>query len=200
MFPQVTVKQSANLVNPRSPKTCLPSDVSLNLKLDDSDASPAKKVKRARRPAKSTLDSASESDDPVPRKSGKKGNKKKDEATKVGDSDDGSGVLPVKKITKTKRMSKKAREAAEKLEAEEANDSEDNELLGFVESNGGKLEEPKPLFELNADGSLPVLPQFAYKILEKDFGHKSFRPHQAESILRIACGLSTVVVLPTGEF
>ncbi len=174
----------------------------MNLKLDDSDASPAKKVKRARRSARSALDSASESDDPAPRKSGKKGNKKKDEASlqEKGDSDSDSGVLPVKKITKTKRMSKKAREAAEKLEAEEANDSEDNELLGFVESNGGKLEEPKPLFELNADGSLPVLPQFAYKILEKDFGHKSFRPHQAESILRIACGLSTVVVLSTGEF
>jgi len=174
----------------------------MNLKLDDSDASPAKKVRRARRSAKSALDSASESDDPAPRKSVKKGNKKKDETTlqEKGDSDDDSGVLPVKKITKTKRMSKKAREAAEKLEAEEANDSEDNELLGFVESNGGKLEEPKPLFELNADGSLPMLPQFAYKILEKDFGHKSFRPHQAESILRIACGLSTVVVLSTGEF
>ena len=114
------------------------------------------------------------------------------------------GVLPAKKITKTtkhkERITKKVKEAKEIKEAELVkNDSEDEELLGFIESNGGRLEEPKPLFELNADGSLPELPKFAYKILEQDFGHKTFRPHQAESIVRIACGLSTVVVLSTGK-
>ncbi len=188
------------------------SDCSMNLMLDDSDASPVKKVKFTRKSVKKTvLDSASDSENSLssiaeakPVKKSKKKVDKKKETMKENshDSVDYDGVKPVKKIIKTKRMSKKAKEAIEaidRLEMEEANNSEDNELLGFVESNGGKLEEPKPLFELNSDGSLPALPQFAYKILEKDFGHKSFRPHQAESILRIACGLSTVVVLSTGK-
>ena len=35
-------------------------------------------------------------------------------------------------------------------------------------------------------------------MLEKDFKHKSFKPHQADAVLRICSGLSTLVVLSTG--
>ena len=97
-----------------------------------------------------------------------------------------------KKVAKPRKNTKKAKEEPV------VNDSTDDELLQFIEK-AGDLEEPKPLFELNPDGSLPELPQFVYRMLERDFGHKAFRPHQAESILRIACGLSTVVVLSTGK-
>jgi len=93
----------------------------------------------------------------------------------------------------------RAKKAAKKNEPQPDPEIEDDELLQFVESNGGQLEEPKPLFQLKEDGSLPEVPPFVYRILEKDFGHKTFRPHQAESIMRIACGISTVVVLSTGK-
>lgn len=99
---------------------------------------------------------------------------------------------PKPKAVKTPR-SKKSKEPEPEPEIE------DDELLQFIETNGEQLEEPKPLFNLNEDGSLPEVPPFVYRILEKDFGHKSFRPHQAESIMRIACGISTVVVLSTGN-
>jgi hypothetical protein len=94
------------------------------------------------------------------------------------------------KVRKTKKTNKTNEE-----------DEDDQELINFLENTNnpsGKLEHPEPLFKLNSDGTLPQLPNFVYKILEKDFGHKTFRPHQAEAILRIACGLSTVVVLSTG--
>lgn len=42
------------------------------------------------------------------------------------------------------------------------------------------------------------IPDYVYKTLEKDFGHKSFKPSQAEAIMRICSGLSTLVVLSTG--
>ena len=57
-----------------------------------------------------------------------------------------------------------------------------------------------PFLRLSSNGELPVkLPEYAYKILEKDFGHKSFRKYQEEAIIRISCGLSTLVILSTGN-
>lgn len=58
---------------------------------------------------------------------------------------------------------------------------------------------PQPLLKHDSDGNLPEkLPDFAYKMLEKDFGHKSFRKHQEEAIIRIACGISSLVIMSTG--
>ena len=45
---------------------------------------------------------------------------------------------------------------------------------------------------------LDRLPDYAFKILDKDFGHKNFKKHQQEAIIRIASGLSTLAILSTG--
>ncbi len=45
---------------------------------------------------------------------------------------------------------------------------------------------------------MPSLPDYVYKVLDKDFAHKSFKPHQADAVLRVCSGLSTLVVLSTG--
>lgn len=45
---------------------------------------------------------------------------------------------------------------------------------------------------------MPSLPDYVYKVLEKDFGHKSFKAHQGDAVLRICSGLSALVVLSTG--
>ena len=62
----------------------------------------------------------------------------------------------------------------------------------------GSMAFPEPFLKLTSTGQVPKLPGYAYKILEKDFGHRSFKMHQEEAIARIACGLSTLVVLSTG--
>lgn len=55
------------------------------------------------------------------------------------------------------------------------------------------------MFELDEDGNVPQkLPDYAYKILEKDFGHKKFKKNQEETIIRIACGQSSLAILSTG--
>lgn len=52
---------------------------------------------------------------------------------------------------------------------------------------------------MDQDGNVPKkLPDYAYKILEKDFGHKKFKNNQEETIIRIACGLSSLAILSTG--
>jgi ATP-dependent DNA helicase Q4 len=71
------------------------------------------------------------------------------------------------------------------------------ELEEFTQ-NKGKLAQPEPFLSLATDGNVPKLPAFAYKILERDFGHKCFKKHQEEAIARISCGLSTLVILSTG--
>jgi ATP-dependent DNA helicase Q4 len=56
-----------------------------------------------------------------------------------------------------------------------------------------------PILKLDSDGQIPnKLPDYAYKILEKDFGHKSFKKYQEEAIIRICSGQSALVVLSTG--
>lgn len=190
-------------------------DDSMKLVLSDgSDESPVKKTpskmntKQSIKARKVASDSSDDS--PVKKTSSKTNTKKSIKPRKVSkkaaedfiDDEDDKDSKPAKsKIVKTSRQSKSTSKKSKPEPAVglDTNLSEDDELLDFIENNGGKLEEPKPLFDLNADGSLPELPKYVYDILEKDFGHKSFRPHQAESILRIACGLSTVVVLSTGE-
>lgn len=146
--------------------------------------------------------SESEASEPIKptKKAPRKRREPKNDALSVDNFINNDDILSAKKPAKPKNQ-KAVKPRANTKKAKQAepapNDSDDEELLKFIEK-AGDLEEPKPLFDLDPDGSLPELPQFVYRILEKDFGHKTFRPHQAESILRIACGLSTVVVLSTG--
>ncbi|NXH87954.1 RECQ4 helicase, partial [Edolisoma coerulescens] len=54
-----------------------------------------------------------------------------------------------------------------------------------------------PLYSPEPDGTIPDPPE---KVLEalRILGYDSFRPGQAEAVMRILSGLSTLVVLPTG--
>ena len=200
--PKKTLKEKNEILN-----ASIESDSSFKLELnDDTDESPVKKVssKKVTRKIiqKSTDDE--EAPDTGPQKIIKKIVKQKKVSSKVvkeSTDEEGEAKVLAKKtksvnedeiVSKKVVRTKKANKIVAKIE------SDDEELLKFVENNNGQLEQPKPLFELDSEGQLPKLPDFVYKILEKDFGHKSFRPHQAEAVLRVACGLSTVVVLSTG--
>ncbi|KAI4818382.1 hypothetical protein KUCAC02_011725 [Chaenocephalus aceratus] len=55
----------------------------------------------------------------------------------------------------------------------------------------------EPLFPLTDDGKVQEAPPELYEAL-KELGYRSFRPGQAEAIMRILSGLSTLVVLSTG--
>ncbi|XP_039286515.1 ATP-dependent DNA helicase Q4 [Nilaparvata lugens] len=55
-----------------------------------------------------------------------------------------------------------------------------------------------PLFKLNDDGTIPDTPLSVMQGLEQ-FGHSSFRRGQEEAVMRIMCGLSTLVTLSTGS-
>ncbi|NXI76589.1 RECQ4 helicase, partial [Rhipidura dahli] len=54
-----------------------------------------------------------------------------------------------------------------------------------------------PLYTPNPDGTIPDPPEEVLEAL-RILGYDSFRPGQAEAVMRILCGLSTLVVLPTG--
>ena len=117
---------------------------------------------------------------------------------------------PEEKKTKAKAKPKSKPKETKSKKAKKDQDLEDerSQITSQLELNEedeaeeikefDKLEQPKPILQLNSDGSLPKLPAYAYKMLEKDFGHKSFKKHQAEAVTRIACGLSSLVVLSTG--
>ncbi|RZF48037.1 hypothetical protein LSTR_LSTR002103 [Laodelphax striatellus] len=55
-----------------------------------------------------------------------------------------------------------------------------------------------PLFQLNDDGTIPDTPLSVTQGL-RQFGHSSFRSGQEETVMRIMCGLSTLVTLSTGS-
>ncbi|XP_052816677.1 ATP-dependent DNA helicase Q4-like isoform X2 [Mya arenaria] len=55
----------------------------------------------------------------------------------------------------------------------------------------------KPLLECGEGETLPAVPEEVWRGLRK-FGFDSFRPGQQEAVMRILCGLSTLVVLSTG--
>ena len=113
-----------------------------------------------------------------------------------------------KKKAKAKPKSKPKETKSKKAKKDQDLEDERSQITSQLELNEedeaeeikefDKLEQPKPILQLNSDGSLPKLPAYAYKMLEKDFGHKSFKKHQAEAVTRIACGLSSLVVLSTG--
>ncbi|XP_049526785.1 ATP-dependent DNA helicase Q4 isoform X3 [Dermacentor silvarum] len=56
----------------------------------------------------------------------------------------------------------------------------------------------QPLLEADLDGKLPDTPKFVFETLHK-FGFSEFRPGQEAAIMRILCGLSTLLVSSTGS-
>lgn len=62
----------------------------------------------------------------------------------------------------------------------------------------GNKDEVFPVYDLNADGSLPATPSEVFDAL-KLFGHNEFRHGQETAIMRVLCGLSTLVTLSTGS-
>ncbi|XP_023801023.1 ATP-dependent DNA helicase Q4-like, partial [Cyanistes caeruleus] len=54
-----------------------------------------------------------------------------------------------------------------------------------------------PLYPPNPDGTIPDPPEEVLEAL-RILGYNSFRPGQAEAIMRVLSGISTLVVLPTG--
>ncbi|NWY22580.1 RECQ4 helicase, partial [Aphelocoma coerulescens] len=54
-----------------------------------------------------------------------------------------------------------------------------------------------PLYSPAPDGTIPDPPEEVLEAL-RNLGYDSFRPGQAEAVMRILSGLSTLVVLPTG--
>lgn len=55
-----------------------------------------------------------------------------------------------------------------------------------------------PVYTLKSDGTLPPTPKEINAAL-KAFGHKNFRNGQEQAIMRILCGVSTLVTLSTGS-
>ncbi|XP_027488905.1 ATP-dependent DNA helicase Q4-like, partial [Corapipo altera] len=73
-------------------------------------------------------------------------------------------------------------------------------LLSRISRNSSPAPPPapvEPLYSPGPDGTVPDPPAEVLEAL-RDLGHSSFRPGQAAAIMRILCGLSTLVVLPTG--
>ncbi|NWQ72380.1 RECQ4 helicase, partial [Neopipo cinnamomea] len=67
-----------------------------------------------------------------------------------------------------------------------------------TEGAPGPVPEPvEPIYNLGENGEVPDPPPEVLEAL-RELGHSSFRPGQAEAVMRILCGLSTLLVLPTG--
>lgn len=62
----------------------------------------------------------------------------------------------------------------------------------------GNKDEVGSAYKLNADGSLPPTPKEVLVAL-KMFGHQQFRHGQEQAIMRVLCGISTLVTLSTGS-
>ncbi|PRD28149.1 UNVERIFIED_CONTAM: Recql4 [Trichonephila clavipes] len=72
-----------------------------------------------------------------------------------------------------------------------------SEFLTLDEIDTAKIA-VKPLFETTNNGKPISTPDAVYDAL-KEMGYKKFRDGQESAIMRILCGLSTLVVLPTGS-
>ncbi|XP_058126269.1 uncharacterized protein LOC131267412 isoform X2 [Anopheles coustani] len=55
----------------------------------------------------------------------------------------------------------------------------------------------EPVYEQQPDGTLPETPREVFTTLQM-FGHKSFRHGQERAVMRVLCGMSTLVTLSTG--
>lgn len=62
----------------------------------------------------------------------------------------------------------------------------------------GNKDEVNSVYKMNPDGSLPPTSEEVLETL-KMFGHKSFRHGQEQAIMRVLCGVSTLVTLSTGS-
>ncbi|XP_050094697.1 uncharacterized protein LOC126577261 [Anopheles aquasalis] len=70
-------------------------------------------------------------------------------------------------------------------------------LLEVTVTGAGAKGTIEPLYSLQSDGSLPPTPPEVYDALHM-FGHKSFRHGQEQAVMRVLCGMSTLVTLSTG--
>lgn len=82
----------------------------------------------------------------------------------------------------TSQASKRASDEIENMENLAALLEQDEEEEEAVEEKMPKTSGPlKPLFDLDSNGEpIKKLPGYALKMLEKHFGHKSFKPNQEE--------------------
>ncbi|XP_065086444.1 ATP-dependent DNA helicase Q4 [Ochlerotatus camptorhynchus] len=69
---------------------------------------------------------------------------------------------------------------------------------GILEYTVGNKDKVGPLYQMNSDGSLPPTPKEVQEAL-KMFGHQQFRAGQERAVMRILCGMSTLVTLSTGS-
>ncbi|XP_062542516.1 ATP-dependent DNA helicase Q4 [Armigeres subalbatus] len=69
---------------------------------------------------------------------------------------------------------------------------------GILELTVGNKDKVGSLYQLNSDGSLPKTPKAVFDAL-KMFGHQQFRSGQERAIMRVLCGMSTLVTLSTGS-
>ncbi|XP_055628082.1 ATP-dependent DNA helicase Q4 isoform X2 [Toxorhynchites rutilus septentrionalis] len=69
---------------------------------------------------------------------------------------------------------------------------------GILEYTVGNKDKNEPLYQLQSDGTLPPTPKEVFEALQM-FGHKQFRAGQERAVMRVLCGLSTLVTLSTGS-
>jgi ATP-dependent DNA helicase Q4 len=69
---------------------------------------------------------------------------------------------------------------------------------GLLDMTVGSKDEIQPIYSLNDDGTIPKTPKEVFDAL-KLFGHKNFRNGQEQAVMRVLCGMSTLVTLSTGS-
>lgn len=69
---------------------------------------------------------------------------------------------------------------------------------GLLDKTVGGKDQITPVYELESNGALPSTPNEVFQAL-KLFGHKSFRSGQEQAVMRVLCGVSTLVTLSTGS-
>lgn len=69
---------------------------------------------------------------------------------------------------------------------------------GLLDKTVGGKDQIQPVYSLDNNESLPSTPNEVFQAL-KLFGHKNFRNGQEQAIMRVLCGVSTLVTLSTGS-
>lgn len=117
-----------------------------------------------------------------------------EEVTDTQKAADKPKVKDKKKEKEAHKLEDSLHDELKQINHEDLDDS-DHDDEPMTVTNGGQMR----ILELDADGNFPRLPKYAFQMLESVFGHKSFKPHQEDAIVKIACGLSTLVILSTGH-
>ena len=124
----------------------------------------------------------------IKRKEKSTGKSNKSSASQLKETQNSPKLLKVKN-GKTKSADKKTASQASKKASDEIENMENlaalleqDEEEETVEEKMPKTSGPlKPLFDLDSNGEpIKKLPGYALKMLEKHFGHKSFKPNQEE--------------------